>query len=114
MRRDLKQAYTLRRITPVRSRSPEKERVKQFEDKQCCDRCGLSHRRGQCPAYGKRCFQCGGMNHFSKFCRMKKVSAVTKEKSHAVGGVGVNKTDGKTTVNISATYVSMEVQSNSK
>ena len=56
--------HTVHRLTPVRSskdRSPERERVKQtFEDKQWCDRCSLSHRRGQCPAYGKRCFQCGG------------------------------------------------------
>ena len=86
--------HTVHRLTPVRSskdRSPERERVKQtFEDKQWCDRCRLSHRRGQCPAYGKRCFQCGG-NNFSKLCRTKKVSAVTRGKSHAVGGV--NKTD---------------------
>ena len=86
--------HTVRRLNPVRpskDRSPERERVKHFEDKQWCDRCGLSHHRGQCPAYGKRCFQCGGMNNFSKLCRTKKVSAVTRGKSYAVGGV--NKTD---------------------
>ena len=89
--------HTVRRLTPIKSSkeiSPERERYKQFEDKQWCDRCGLSHRRGQCPAYGKRCFQCGGMNHFSTLCRTRKVSAVTRGKSHAVGGV--NKTDRET------------------
>ena len=50
VKRDLKQLdiHTVRRLTPIRSskdRSPERERVKQFEDKQWCDRCGLSHRR---------------------------------------------------------------------
>ena len=50
--------HTVRRLTPIKSskeRSPEREKYKQLEDKQWCDRCGLSHRRGQCPAYGKTC-----------------------------------------------------------
>ena len=32
-----------------------------------CGKCGRSHDRGNCPAYGTKCFKCGGMNHFKQF-----------------------------------------------
>ena len=31
-----------------------------------CGKCGRSHERGNCPAYGTKCFKCGGMNHFKQ------------------------------------------------
>ncbi|XP_061170876.1 uncharacterized protein LOC133180347 [Saccostrea echinata] len=31
-----------------------------------CKRCGTSHARGNCPAYGEECRKCGKMNHFEK------------------------------------------------
>ena len=40
-------------------------------NKSDCDRCGRSHGRKDCPAFGKDCFKCGGMNHFGKMCRSK-------------------------------------------
>ena len=43
-----------------------------------CNNCGSQHPRKQCPAYGKRCRQCGKPNHFAKCCRSpkRKVEAV--------------------------------------
>ena len=33
-----------------------------------CAYCGESHKRGQCPAYGKECNFCKKLNHYSKVC----------------------------------------------
>ena len=37
--------------------------------KRVCSRCGNTHRPRQCPAYGKRCLKCDGLNHFARVCR---------------------------------------------
>ena len=34
-----------------------------------CGKCGKSHERGNCPAYGKTCNKCKGPNHFKAMCR---------------------------------------------
>ena len=34
-----------------------------------CKYCGKSHNRGNCPAYGKKCQNCGRDNHFKSVCR---------------------------------------------
>ena len=41
----------------------------QYRDK--CNYCGRNHKRGKqnCPAFGKKCDRCGGMNHFKMMCR---------------------------------------------
>ena len=39
-----------------------------------CDKCGCSHGKRDCPAYGKDCYKCGGKNHFGKMCRSSKGS----------------------------------------
>lgn len=36
-----------------------------------CMKCGKSHRRGDCPAYGKTCAVCKKLNHFGYMCRNK-------------------------------------------
>ena len=36
-----------------------------------CGKCGKSHERGNCPAYGKTCNKCKGPNHFRAMCRSK-------------------------------------------
>ena len=46
-----------------------------------CSRCGGRHARGRCPAHGKRCNACGGMNHFAKVCRGRR--ATSQHKSHS-------------------------------
>lgn len=37
-----------------------------------CGYCGRSHAKGQCPAYGKECMECGKRNHFASVCRGRK------------------------------------------
>ena len=46
-----------------------------------CGKCGRSHDRGNCPAYGTKCFKCGGMNHFKQFCRTRHSSSSSKGQS---------------------------------
>ena len=48
---------------------------------QRCDKCGKSHERGNCPAYGKTCDKCKGINHFKAVCRSK-VTAKTAQSPH--------------------------------
>ena len=48
---------------------------------QCCGKCGKSHERGNCPAYGKTCDKCKGINHFKAVCRSK-VTAKTAQSPH--------------------------------
>ena len=38
---------------------------------QRCGKCGKSHERGNCPAYGKTCNRCQGINHFKAVCHSK-------------------------------------------
>ena len=42
-----------------------------------CHRCGKSHERGNCPAYGKTCNKCKGINHFKAVCHSKVTAAKT-------------------------------------
>ena len=44
-------------------------------------RCGKSHKRGNCPTYGKTCDKCKGINHFKAACRSK-VTAKTAHSPH--------------------------------
>ena len=46
---------------------------------QHCGKCGKSHERGNCPAYGKTCDKCKGINHFKAVCRSK----VTANMAHS-------------------------------
>ena len=48
---------------------------------QRCGKCGKSHERGNCPAYGKKCNRCKGINHFQAMCRSK-VTAKTAQSPH--------------------------------
>ena len=48
---------------------------------QCCGKCGKSHEWGNCPAYGKTCNRCQGINHFKAVCRSK-VTAKTAQSPH--------------------------------
>ena len=42
-----------------------------------CHRCGKSHERGNCPAYGKTCDKCKPINHFKAVCHSKVTAAKT-------------------------------------
>jgi len=39
-----------------------------------CNNCSSSHKRKQCPAYGKQCHYCKKQNHFSKVCKTRKMA----------------------------------------
>ena len=43
-----------------------------------CGKCGKSHERGNCPAYGKTCDRCKGINHFKAVCHSKVTAKVTQ------------------------------------
>ena len=69
---------------------------------QCCGKCGKSHERGNCPAYGKTCDKCKGINHFKAVCHSK-VTAKTAQSPHRSkkshlqrhGSTGSNNGQGK-------------------
>ena len=46
-----------------------------------CGKCGKSHERGNCPAYGKTCNKCKGFNHFQVVCHSK-VTAKMAQSPH--------------------------------
>ena len=46
-----------------------------------CGKCSKSHERGNCPAYGKTCDRCKGINHFKAVC-CSKVTAKTAQSPH--------------------------------
>ena len=46
-----------------------------------CGKCGKPHERGNCPAYGKTCDRCKGINHFKAVCHSK-VTAKTAQSPH--------------------------------
>ena len=48
---------------------------------QHCGKCGKSHERGNCPAYGKTCNRCQGINHFKAVCHSK-VTAKMAQSPH--------------------------------
>ena len=48
---------------------------------QRCGKCGKSHERGNCPAYGKTCNRCQGINHFKAVC-CSKVAAKMGQSPH--------------------------------
>ena len=49
-----------------------------------CGFCGLEHRKGNCPAYGKECTFCHRKNHFERVCREKKHKEGRKEECQAI------------------------------
>ena len=44
-----------------------------------CGKCGKLHSSRECPAFGKKCYNCDTSNHFAKFCKSKK-------KMHTIDG----------------------------
>ena len=46
-----------------------------------CGKCGKSHEQGNCPAYGKTCDRCKGINDFKAICHSK-VPAKTVQSPH--------------------------------
>ena len=51
-----------------RDHRDQRNRRDQRERQVKCHRCGSSHKRRECPAYGTECYACGGRNHWEKYC----------------------------------------------
>ena len=74
---DYKEVDALNTTRPSKGRTPKsgkqggsRGRNSQNRDKgRNCRRCGTTHARNECPAWGKTCLRCGGPNHFSSQCR---------------------------------------------
>lgn len=63
----LASATSTHQISAVRNSVRKATRM--IED---CTYCGGSHPAGNCPAYGEKCKNCGGLNHYGRVCRSKK------------------------------------------
>ena len=59
-----------------------KRRPSGWHSNQRCVRCGKSHEWGNCPAYGKTCGKCQGINHFKAICRSKVTAAKVAQSPH--------------------------------
>lgn len=63
-------------------------RPRSLESEKLCNRCGYSHARFKCSAYGKRCNTCKKMNHYASQCNSnKKVNSVEDNDNFFVGGI---------------------------
>ena len=76
-----------------RNKSKSKSRgFKAETDYTDCKFCGKAHDKGQCPAYGKVCNNCGRKNNFESKCQSKAKSDRQKDsKSSKCGKCGHNK-----------------------
>lgn len=79
-----------------------------------CSKCGSTHEKRNCPAYGKRCHKCKKMNHFQKYCKAKSYrnvhgleedSCSDCEENYFVGSI--NK---KTEIQEDACFTSFKIQ----
>ena len=61
-----------------------------------CSFCGKTHDRGKCPAWGKKCRVCQGLNHFAAKCRKLKVRRDVKTVENEQYGVSSLKDDSAT------------------
>ena len=67
---------------PARSTSPR------------CPNCGRGHGKDvECPAAGRKCYRCGSIGHYKKFCHNKKVHEVAKEDAYFLGEVHCPQSD---------------------
>ena len=81
--------------TPASIASVDKNK---HDQKGSCKACGLQHRQGRCPAWGKTCNKCRKRNHFAAMCRSEpraahEVEAVNQPADDAVFAVSDPKTD---------------------
>ena len=86
--------------------------------KYLCNNCGSQHPRKQCPAYGKRCRQCGKLNHFAKHCRSprRKVEAVERDKESSNPDalfVGAIENANKTELTTDECHTTLQVEGHS-
>lgn len=57
------------------NRAPNKSGVRRWKtNSKPCRKCSKQHEFGQCPAFGKKCYSCGVINHFSNSCTNKSLN----------------------------------------
>ena len=83
MKLQMRQMYTAPKepkIAKVNTRGRRKTK-----DKPNCSYCGTNtHEKGKnCPAFGKKCFNCNKFNHFSKMCRQRKDQSEQKKEKNS-------------------------------
>lgn len=54
-----------------------------------CKKCNNKHIRANCPAYGKKCFVCGKLNHFAVGCKNKTVRGARELYEHDLNSFSV-------------------------
>ena len=69
--RGVAMATTIDEIRTFKHRKGQGQRAKG----KICGKCGMSHPPRECPAWGKKCHNCGNKNHFSTQCRSKQSGA---------------------------------------
>jgi len=65
---EVKSKPSHRTSTPTQKREPSSINKPNIK----CDRCGYSHARNSCPAFGKQCAACKKFNHFAQKCNAPK------------------------------------------
>ena len=69
--------YAKRKQKPqISSSVHDKQSVKTHDKQNVCGKCGKSHAKKQCPAFGKTCHKCKKQNHFASMCRARQVNMV--------------------------------------
>ena len=76
--------YEKKSSSEVRGAKKEVYKDSKETRKAQCSFCGLEHRKGNCPAYGKECTYCHRKNHFERVCREKKEKEGRKEECRAI------------------------------
>ena len=61
-----------------------------FEDTDNYGKCGLNHKKGNCPARGSTCSACGRKNHWARMCHNKKLQPPPKKKLQKTGLTGTD------------------------
>ena len=57
--------------TNYHGRQQQQQQQQQQTSGQRCRNCNRSHARGECPAFGRNCYNCGIRNHFQQACRSR-------------------------------------------
>lgn len=94
-------ASTSEDIAEVRKLT-RKQRTSESKQKDKCKYCGTFCEKRRCPAYGKKCNNCGKLNHFASECRQTRGKHRKKRKGGRVHQVETNSllySDSDTDVN---------------
>lgn len=60
---------------------PQIQKKQSLQRIEQCSKCGITHIKNKCPAYGKRCLKCNKVNHFSRVCNYNNVYEVQNDES---------------------------------